>query len=91
MNEVINIVRAEYVKDYVLSLVFDDGTEQLVDFEPFLRSAQNPAIQSYMEPALFQAFRIEHGELLWGDYDLCFPMVDLYENNLLHLPASAQK
>lgn len=85
MSGIINIVRAEYVKDYVLRLVFDDKTEQLVDFEPFIRLAQNPAIQRYRDFDLFQSFRIEYGELLWGDYDLCFPIIDLYENNLLHL------
>jgi len=89
--KIINVTTAEYVEGYVLRLVFDDGRRQTIDFEPFLRSARNPAITAYLDPALFRSFRVEHGELLWGDYDLCFPMVDLYENNLLHLPASAQK
>ena len=26
------------------------------------------------------SFRIENGELVWGDYALCFPMTDLYRN-----------
>jgi hypothetical protein len=29
------------------------------------------------------AYRIEYGELVWGDYDLCFPIADLYQNRLL--------
>jgi hypothetical protein len=33
---------------------------------------------------VFSTFRIEYGELVWGDYDLCFPVIDLYRNRLEH-------
>ena len=25
---------------------------------------------------------VGNGKLMWGDYDLIFPIIDLYENNL---------
>jgi hypothetical protein len=80
----INITTAEYSGDYALRLCFDDGTVQTVDFKPFLSLSRHPAIRAYLEPELFAGFRIEYGELVWGDYDLCFPIADLYHNQLLH-------
>ena len=83
MPKTINITAAEQVGDYALCLSFDDGTVQTVDFRPFLSQSRHPDIRAYLEPALFAAFRIEYGELVWGDYDLCFPIADLYRNRLL--------
>lgn len=79
---IINIVSATQVGDYRLHLRFDDGTTQDVDFGPFLIRSQHPDIRAYLEPARFATFRVEHGELVWGDYDLCFPIMDLYKNRL---------
>jgi hypothetical protein len=85
MNQnLINIIKAESAGDYRLHLTFDDGKEQAVDFKPFLTRSQHPDIRSYLDPARFATFRIEFGELVWGDYDLCFPVIDLYLNQLEH-------
>ncbi|OGT03374.1 MAG: hypothetical protein A3F73_06815 [Gallionellales bacterium RIFCSPLOWO2_12_FULL_59_22] len=79
----INITAAEQVGDYALRLSFDDGTVQTVDFKPFLSLSRHPAIRAYLEPERFAGFSIEYGELVWGDYDLCFPIADLYRNRLM--------
>ncbi len=78
----LNITAAEQVGDYALRLSFDDGAVQTVDFKPFLSLSRHPDIRAYLEPARFAAYRIEYGELVWGDYDLCFPIADLYQNSL---------
>ncbi len=80
----INIVAAESVGEYRLRLLFDDGVEQTIDFKPFLAHAHHPDLRVYLDPAMFSTFRIEYGELVWGDYDLCFPIIDLYRNQLEH-------
>jgi Protein of unknown function (DUF2442) len=80
--KIINIVSAEDAGDLRLRLHFDDGIEQVVDFKPFLSHAVHPDIRVYLDPVRFAAFRIEYGELVWGDYDLCFPVIDLYRNQL---------
>jgi hypothetical protein len=80
----LNILAAESAGDYRIRLRFDDGVEQTVDFKPFLSRAQHPAIRAYLDPARFGTFRLEFGELVWGDYDLCFPVIDLYRNQLDH-------
>jgi hypothetical protein len=79
---VVNIVSAEFLGDYRLRLQFDDGTVQTVDFKPFLSCSIHPDIRAYLEPARFRSYRIEYGELVWGDYELCFPIMDLYHGSL---------
>lgn len=78
----INIFTAERAGDYRLHLTFDDDKEQTVDFKQFLTRAQHTDIRSYLDPVRFAAFRIEYGELVWGEYDLCFPVINLYLNQL---------
>jgi len=80
----INIVTAEQVGDFRIRLKFDDGTEHTVDFKPFLTHALHPDIRAWLDPVRFATFRLEYGELVWGDYDLCFPVIDLYRNQIEH-------
>jgi hypothetical protein len=79
---VVEIVSAVYLGGYKLQISFNDDHVQIVDFEPFMQSSLNPLIRKYLDPVLFQQFSIEAGDLHWNDYDLCFPIADLYENNL---------
>jgi hypothetical protein len=79
---VINVVSADLVGEYRVQLTFDDGMQQIVDFRPFLIRSSHPDIRAYLDTDRFAAFRIEYGELVWGDYDLCFPIIDLYQNRL---------
>jgi histidyl-tRNA synthetase len=81
-DAVVDIVRAEPISDYKLKLNFSDGTEQIIDFEPFLRGSRNPMIRAYLDPKKFANFKLEYGELVWDDYGLCFPIADLYENRI---------
>jgi Protein of unknown function (DUF2442) len=80
--DTLNILRAERLGDYRLAIDFDDGTKQVVDFKPFLISAQHPEIRTFLDMSKFSAFRIEYGDLVWGDYALCFPIEDIYRNRI---------
>ena len=88
--DVLNITHVDPLGGYRLSFGFDDGSTQVVDFEPFLAASAHPAIRAYLDPDRFASCRIEHGDLVWGDYDLCFPIVDLYLNRIV-IPAGEQK
>jgi hypothetical protein len=81
-SRTINITQADRIGEYTLHLQFDDQTEQIVDFKPFLSESLHPQIRAYLDSKKFAAFRIEYGELVWGDYDLCFPVYDLYRNRI---------
>ena len=80
----INIVAAELVGDFRIRLRFDDGIEQIVDFTSFLTHGLHPDIRAWLDPTRFATFRLEYGELVWDDYDLCFPVIDLYRNQIEH-------
>jgi hypothetical protein len=84
MNKVVNIIQVEYVGEYKLHIVFDDTTEQSIDFKPFLSESLHQDIRKWLDKEKFKQFRLEYGELLWGDHELCFPMYDLYTNNIRH-------
>ena len=85
----LNIIDVEPVGDYRLRLRFDDGTVQAVDFFPFLAHSRHPDIRAYLDPVRFAGYRLEYGDLVWGDYELCFPLIDLYHNCIV--PPSAQE
>ena len=80
----INIVTATQTGDFRIRLNFDDQTVQEIDFRKFITQSLHPDIQAYLDPHRFAAFRLEYGELVWGDYDLCFPVIDLYRNQIDH-------
>ena len=81
-TEVLEITNAEQFSRYALKFDFSDGTERVIDFEPFLKASRNPAIRAYLNPEKFSQFRLEYGDLVWDDYDLCFPIADLYEGEI---------
>ncbi len=89
---IINILTADLVGDYRIRISFErvslasghDASEQTVDFKRFLSDSAHPDIRAWLDPDRFSRFRVEYGELIWGDYDLCFPMIDLYMNSIDH-------
>ncbi len=81
-NALIDITSVEYMGAYRLHLFFSDGKDRLIDFEPFFRRSLNPLIRKYLDLNRFQIFTVQYGDLFWDDYDLCFPIADLYEGGL---------
>ena len=79
---VISIINAEYLGDYKIKFQFSDETSRIIDFNGFLSKAQNPMSKKYLDKALFQKFTIEYGDIIWTDYELCFPIWDLHEGNI---------
>lgn len=81
-DAVVDIIEADYIPPYTIHLWFSDGAEQLINFEQFLIKSIHPEIRKYLDTELFKSFSIAHGRLDWNDYDLCFPMKDLYEGTI---------
>ena len=81
-GEAIDIEYAEYIQKYKLRLRFSDDTERTVDFGNFLKRSLNPLIRKYLDVEKFRNFTLEYGDLFWNDYDLCFPVADLYEGKI---------
>ncbi len=73
------VISANYIGDYAIRVSFTDGKERLVDFKPFLTKSLHPSISKYLNEELFKQFEIINGNLNWNDFDLIFPIHDLYE------------
>lgn len=81
-DKVVDVTTAEYVPSYKLRLQFDDGHESTVDFDPFLKTSEHPSIRAYLDLKQFKNFMVEDGVLHWNDFDLVFPMSDLYKGKI---------
>jgi len=76
------IKSARYLGDFAIRILFNDGTERLVDFKPFLTKSLHPSIQKYLNEDYFSKFLIKDGNLNWNDYDMIFPISDLYNGEI---------
>lgn len=81
--EIIKIIKAEHIAGYVIKIFFSDGTVQNVDFGPFLESSIHPEVRKFLNLKKFRQFKVKHNDLMWGDFDLIFPISDLYNNSLV--------
>jgi len=79
---VISIEKAMYRGDYRIEFLFSDGVRRVVDFEFFLKNSRNPMSLKYLDKELFGSFKIEYGDITWNDFELCFPIWDLYEGHI---------
>ena len=82
MPKVVQIESARYVAPYKLRLQFDDGHESIVDFGAFLNGSEHPSLRVYLDIKHFKDFTLEDGVLHWNDFDLVFPMAELYEGQI---------
>ena len=84
MDSIISIKSADYIGAYKIAFEFTDGTESIVDFECFIKKSLHPDIQKYTDISLFKKFNLEFGDLEWNDYELAFPISDLYQGRVTH-------
>jgi len=78
----IQIKSAQYIGDFAIRVLFTDNSNKLVDFKPFLENSLHPSIRKYLTESLFNTFSVIDGNLNWNDYDLIFPIEDLYEGKI---------
>ncbi len=81
-EEIIEIRSVEYLSDYQIKLLFNDGKRKVINFENFLKTSHNPMNRKYLKKSNFQNYSIKYGDLVWGDYEMCFPIWDLYEGKI---------
>jgi len=79
---VVAIDKAIYLDGYKIKFDFSDGISQTIDFESFLKSAKNPMTKKYLDQDKFRGFSIEYGDIIWNDYEMCFPIWDLHEGRI---------
>ena len=82
LAHVVSITSANYSGDYAIEISFSDGAKKSVNFKSFLFKSLHPSISKYQDETLFKQFKIVSGNLNWNDYDLIFPVDDLYEGQI---------
>ena len=80
--KLIKIEKAKYLSGHKISFLFSDKTRQEVDFSNFLNRSTHPEIRKYLDISLFKKFRVINGEIDWNDFDMCFPVYDLYKGKI---------
>ena len=78
-NIELEITLAEYLGNYSIKIFFNDGVIKIVDLKAFLENSLHPSIRKYLYERNFKNYKIIDGNLNWNDYDLIFPLEDLYE------------
>ena len=82
MNSFISIENAKYIDDYKIYMKFSDGKESTVDFKKFIEKSNHPDIKKYSDKKLFSNFNLDYGDIEWNDYELAFPIYDLYRGKI---------
>lgn len=83
LTKKIYITNAAYTAPLRISINFNDGKKTVVDFSQFLEKARHPSIRKYLDIEKFRKFKIVDGNLNWNDYDMIFPIHDLYEGKII--------
>lgn len=79
---IVSIQKAEYIDNYTIKFKFNDGKEELIDFSTFLMNARTSMTRKYLDKQLFSKFTIEYGDIVWNDYEMCFPIWNLYQGKI---------
>jgi hypothetical protein len=80
----IKIIDAKYLEDYKILLTFNDSQSKIVDFNDLLKSTPYQNEKKFIDKELFKQFKIDLGDLIWNDFDMCFQAKNLYNGILRH-------
>lgn len=82
LDKPLSIIKAKNLGNYHILIEFNNGVEKFVDFADFLSKSQHKSIKKYLNETLFGTFKIIDGNLNWNDYDMIFPIADLYDGKI---------
>ena len=91
MKKIISIISAKHTKKLILIITFDDGHSSKVDFSDFLNQTNLPDLIRYKKISNFKKYKILNGNIIWGDYEMIFPLESLYFNRLTHRSKKIKK
>lgn len=83
IHAIVEIADAKYVEDFKIAITFSDGKKHIVDFAPFLTGSLHAEIRKYLNVKKFLQYTIKDGELMWGDFDMIFPIAELYQKTVI--------
>lgn len=81
-DDTIKITEAHYTSGYSIEMTFSDSSKQTINFEPFLLTSKLPNVNKYLDKGKFKRFSLIEGNLNWKNFDLTFPLTDLYAGKI---------
>ena len=79
----IQVEKASYLEGFKVEIHFSDQSKKVVDFGDFILKHPHPTHDKYKDPKLFKKFKIEAGNIVWGEnWDLIFPVSQLYKGRI---------
>ena len=76
----LKIIKAEYLKDYQVKVVFSDGECRIFDFSPVI--ARYPVFKELSDPAKFRSYVLTD-TLEWNNGEIDIAPEYLYENGII--------
>lgn len=81
-NVLPSVTKAHYVKNYLIGIMFNDGTKKVLDFEPWLTG---PILRPLKNKAYFKTFFIDGPTIAWPNGADIAPET-LYEADPVNVP-----
>ena len=79
MDKILKIIKAQYVKDYILRLTFNNGEIRLVDFTPLMQKGICTKLQ---DMDYFRSFTLDPFIVDWNN-EIGFAPRYLYERSII--------
>ena len=79
MDKILKIIKAQYVKDYILRLTFNNGEIRLVDFTPLMQKGICTKLQ---DMDYFRSFTLDTFTVDWNN-EIGFAPRYLYERSVI--------
>ena len=65
-----------------IKLGFSNGKSKIVDCKYFLRENAHPSLKKYLKISEFKKFKVLNGNLNWNNYEMMFPIEQLYKGKV---------
>ena len=79
MDKILKIIKAQYVKDYILRLTFNNGEIRMVDFTPLMQKGICTKLQ---DMDYFRSFTLDTFTVDWNN-EIGFAPRYLYERSVI--------
>ena len=63
---ILNIVKADYINDFKVKVLFNDGLEKIVDLKEYIYAKKHPFFQPLKKVEEFKKFHV-HRTLIWDN------------------------
>jgi hypothetical protein len=75
------IEKVNYVSDYLLKVIFDDGKQIYADFKEFITKSLQPMTNQFKDIERFKKVSVDNGHLTWEDGQMDISCHSIYKGD----------